>query len=718
MRFTDEQLSSTHPSNRQLRTDGYGRGTTAESSDGSPCPGSLIVVSNRQPYRHEYDDEAAADADDAEARTDGVSESESTDDSSAGSDADSSDGGAEDSDGRTDDGRAITVDEPTGGLTAGLDPIVQESDGTWIAWGDGEADFAVTDDRNRVAVPPGEDAYTLRRIDLSEEAVESYYYGFSNRVLWPLCHGFTDLVENRSNDFEWYRTVNERFADAVAENATADSTVWLQDYHFALAPRMIRDSVPQSTTVAQFWHIPWPTPGTFQHCPAGRALLEGLLGNDLLGFHVDRYVDRFLDCVRQYLPAAQVDRERRTVTYEGTTTRIVATPMGVNAGTYDEDARDRSSADVSSLFDRYEIDPENVIGLGVDRLDYSKGIPERLAAVERFLECNPDWHGEFTFIQSATPSRTEIETYQRHGDLVRSEVERINSRFGTDDWQPIVYTEDYLSNATLCGLYRRADVMVVSPLVDGMNLVAQEYVAASVDGDGSLLLSEGTGAHETLGSHALTIDPIDTDDFAAQLEAAVSMPAHERQSRMNTLRNRVFDRDLEWWMKTQFDWIRRVHTDGRRGGSDGPVDRETATSRRRQPRSKPVRGRRQTVARGSDRRTDPGRRLRSTDGAADDTGARPRSRAHPRPQSRSRLDSAAGSAPNSRPRSHSNVRPGGTEPNSRTDSSDMHSRADSSDTNVRANGSRTNSSTDADSDPNSNSDSDSDRDSTERTSTV
>ncbi|WP_339106336.1 trehalose-6-phosphate synthase [Haloterrigena salinisoli] len=542
MRFTDARLPSTHPSNRQLRADGYGRATADSRSDDSVCPGSLIVVSNRQPYRHEYETESQGS---------GSGDERSTGNSS------------------------ITVDEPTGGLTAGLDPVVQASEGTWIAWGDGEADFDVADDDGCIAVPPGDESYTLQRIDLSEEAVDSYYYGFSNRVLWPLCHGFVDLIENRSNDFEWYRTVNERFADAVAEHAEADSIVWVQDYHFGLAPRMIRESVPQSTTVAQFWHIPWPTTTTYQHCPAGRDILEGLLGNDLLGFHIERYAERFLDCVERYLPAADVDRTQRTVSYDGGTTRVVATPMGVDAPSHDANARSIESSQISSLFDRYDISSDTVLGLGVDRLDYSKGIPERLAAIERFLERSPEWHGEFTFLQTATPSRTDIDAYQRYGELVRSEVTRINRRFGTDDWEPIVYTEDYLSNEELSGLYRRADLMVVSPLVDGMNLVAQEYVAANVDGDGVLVLSEGTGAHERLGSHALTIDPTDVDGFATQLEAAVAMPSRERQHRMNTLRNRVFDGDLEWWMETQFDWIRRVHADG---GHDGGTRDDDSSS--------------------------------------------------------------------------------------------------------------------------------------------
>ena len=537
-----ERLPTT-VSDRQHRTRASGRGQPDDGTDDGPiCPGSLIVVSNRQPYRHEYDT-SSSDAQPAPGSDEGSSL------------------GADDGLARADRGRSITVDEPTGGLTAGLDPVVQETDGTWIAWGDGDADFAVTDDRNCVAVPPDEEAYTLRRLDFSRAAIDAYYYGFSNRVLWPLCHGFSALVEDRPTDFEWYRTVNERFADAVIDHADEDAVIWLQDYHLALAPRLIQDSSPDGATVAHFWHIPWPAPTTFRHCPAGGHVLEGLLGNDLLGFHVEEYADRFLDCVNRFLPAADVDRSRGTIDYDGQTTRVVATPMGVDADGYDSDARSTDRDRLTALFDEYGIPRGTALGLGLDRLDYTKGIPERLAALERFFAHNPDWRGEFTFVQKATPSRTDIETYQQYGDRVRSEVERINRRFGTADWQPIVYTEDVLPRADICALYRHADVMVVSPLVDGMNLVAQEYVAASVNGDGTLLLSDRTGAHERLGSHALTIDPTDPDGTAAQLEYALSMSSYERQYRLHTLRQRVFNGDIQSWMATQFEWIDRVRGD-------------------------------------------------------------------------------------------------------------------------------------------------------------
>ncbi|WP_255171621.1 alpha,alpha-trehalose-phosphate synthase (UDP-forming) [Natrononativus amylolyticus] len=508
------------------------RPTKGSSDDELDVPPSLLVVSNRQPYRHEYD-----------TSSDGVGGGDGSGTALATT---------------AQRERTITVDEPTGGLTAGLDPVLQRANGTWIAWGDGEADREVTDENDCVAVPPGEGSYTLRRLWLSEEAVDAYYYGFSNRVLWPLCHELTDLIEHREGDRDWYRTVNRRFATAVAEHATDETVVWLQDYHLGYAPALIRESVPDSTTIAQFWHIPWPEPGAFEHCPGKRELLRGLLGNDLLSFHVDRYATSFLECVERFVPAATVDSETRRVEYDGRTIRVDATPMGVDARKHDHNARAVDISRWRSLRESYGIPEDCAIGVGVDRLDYTKGIPERLAAVERLFEHHPEWRERFAFIQKATPSRTDVPAYARLGDRVRSEVDRINDRFATDDWRPIVYTDEFLPRDDLCTLYRRADVTVVSPLFDGMNLVAQEFVASNVEADGSLVLSEHAGAHEQLGEFALTIDPRDTDQFADTIASALSMSDRERRRRMTALRDRVFANDLDSWMASQFDQLNRL----------------------------------------------------------------------------------------------------------------------------------------------------------------
>ncbi len=491
----------------QLRADG---GTP------SPVPADLIVVSNRQPYRHERDDDGT-----------------------------------------------VVVRKPTGGLTAGLDPVMRTTGGTWVAWGDGDADREVTDDDGRVAVPPNTaDQYTLHRVWLSEAAVEGHYTGYSNRVLWPLCHDLPEHLECRDGDREWYRRVNRAFADATLEHVDAHSVVWLQDYHLGLAPAMIRDDAPTGATLAQFWHIPWPTPETFGTCPNARELLDGLLGNDVLGFHTAEDVTDFLACVNTFLEGATVDHGTRSASYRGRETRVVATPMGVDAAAHAAEAEAGDGDCWRRLCDRYELPGDTPIVLGVDRLDYTKGIPERLAALERLFEIVPEWRESVTLLQKATPSRREIPAYAAFGERVRGHVDRINDRFGTADWTPVVYTEDFLTESDLATCYRHADVLVVSSLADGMNLVAQEYVAASIDGEGALVLSEAAGAAEGLGYPAYTVDPTDTDALASAIIDALEAPQGERRSRMAALRERVFERDLEWWMTEQFRHMGAVDETG------------------------------------------------------------------------------------------------------------------------------------------------------------
>ena len=504
-------------------------------------PDSVIVVSNRQPYRHEWADDAG--------QNDGG-------------------GSTANDDSVTPDDDRISVDEPTGGLTAGLDPVMQAAGGTWIAWGDGSADRAVVDTDDRVSVPAdGEQQYTLRRVWLSSAAEQGYYLGYSNRVLWPLCHEMPDRTEFRPADLEWYQRVNRQFADAILEEATEDSVIWLQDYHLGLVPGMIHPKLPAGSTVAHFWHIPWPSPSAFSDCPNGRELLTGLLGTDVLGLHVERYGTAFLACVEQFVPDASVDHRARTVSYEGSKTRIVATPMGVDVTSLEQCARPGEDGSETRHEDdrwtsfraRHDISRDCSIGFGIERLDYTKGIPERLAALERLFEAYPSWRESFTFVQKATPSRTSIPAYQRLGEEVRSEVDRINDRFATDDWQPIVYTEEFLDQDTLAACYRGADIQIVSSLRDGMNLVAQEYVAASVDNLGTLLLSSETGAADVLGYPAFTFDPTDTEQFATMIDDALSTPESEQRVRMAALRAYVSNHDLEWWMREQFSHITARH---------------------------------------------------------------------------------------------------------------------------------------------------------------
>lgn len=474
----------------------------------------LVVVSNRQPYSHNYED------------------------------------------------GEVTVSRPAGGLTAGIDPVMRRTEGTWIAWGDGDADFEVAED-GRVRVPPDDPAYTLSRVELSESDLEGYYYGYSNQALWPLCHGMIYPVRCDGRDFERYRAVNHRFAEAVTEEADEGSLIWFQDYHFGLAPRFVRDELPESL-LTQFWHIPWPTADTFEVCPQADPLLDGLLANDLLVFHIPEYVENFLDCVERGVPEASVDREQRTIRRNGRTTTVRAFPLGIDAERTAELANE--SGIWPDLAERYGID-DVTVALGVDRLDYTKGIPERIDAIERFFEENPEQRGEFTYVQNGSTSRSEIESYEYLQKRVDTAIGRVNRRFGAGDWQPIVRIDEMLPEEELYALYRHSDLALVSALRDGMNLVAKEYVASQLDDDGVLLLSEFAGAHEELGEGAVTINPFDTQDFAEAIERALSLSAAEREERMANQRERVGEYDLLAWMNDVLETALACEGDGDRNRS-------------------------------------------------------------------------------------------------------------------------------------------------------
>ncbi len=481
------------------------KGATAYRTDGGshPFAGSqLVVVSNRQPYRHS----------------------------------------------ETDDGEAVAVDRPTGGLTAGLDPVVQETGGTWVAWGDGDADRDVVDEADRVGVPPEDPAYTLRRVWLSDEQVANYYYGFSNQVVWPLCHGALGNVASDPEFWEAYQRTNRQFADVVVEEASDRSTIWFQDYHFGLAPAMVRRTLGGEPTLLQFWHIPWPGWDTYRACPHRAELLRGLLANDVLGVHVPRYRDNFLQCVRACIDDATVDTERNEVTYRGSSTMVVASPMGVPAEKVRQGAADVSAADFAAFRAEHGIPEDVAVAVGVDRLDYTKGIVARLEALEYLWETQPEWQDQLTFVQNGSESRSAIPAYDRTQSAIREAVDRINDRFGTKDWQPVVFFTDTISQDELYGLYRYADAALVTAMRDGLNLVAMEYAAAQVDEDGALLLSDGTGAHDLLGEYAYSISPFDAADIAETLASALSAPAAERRARMTKLRQQVADVDLATWL--------------------------------------------------------------------------------------------------------------------------------------------------------------------------
>jgi len=507
-------------------------GRAGEDMPSDSAGGQLLLVSNRQPYKHTLDD------------------------------------------------GEVIIEEPIGGLTAGLDPVMRDRGGTWIAWGDGEADQRVVDDDDCVAVPPGEADYTLRRVWLSDEQVDDYYYGFSNRVLWPSCHGMLSKVTYETGYWERYQSVNRAFADAVVDAVGSDDVdavdnddvVWFQDYHLGLAPKYVAEAADDATTLAQFWHIPFPTWDTIRRTPHSQSILTGLLYNDLLGFHVRSDVENFLDCVDAAFPEATVDHERGAVQYRGHRTVVRAIPMGVPVGTIEQLLDDGTTPAVPDLISSAaDVSTDGQLAVGVDRLDYTKGIPKRLQALERFFEANPDWRGELTYVQVGSESRSRIPAYARLQERVRQQVAHINERFGTDGWRPVLYTTADIPESELYALYRTADLALVSPHCDGMNLVALEYVAAQRDHDGVLLLSDRAGAHELLGDEALTVTPGDTNGFAATISEAVTLPAAERRRRMRELRRRVRENDLQAWIDSFLATVEELDTPAKQAVSDRTV---------------------------------------------------------------------------------------------------------------------------------------------------
>jgi trehalose 6-phosphate synthase len=448
----------------------------------------------------------------------------------------------------------VSVKTPAGGLVSALDPTMRRTHGVWVAWGSGDADREAADAAGCVAVPPDDPSYTLRRVWLDEQDVDCYYLGFANSALWPLCHLLVQHFSYRAEYWTRYTEVNARFADAVAEQvrkANGDAVVWVQDYHFALAPAMIRERAPQAF-VHQFWHIPFPPPEILRLLPTAvsAAVVRGLLGNDLVEFHTERYAANFLACVRDMVPEAEVYGERHEVAYGGRTIEVGAFPISIDARAYEERARSpEGERRAAELRDRHAQNGRQ-LGVSVDRIDYTKGIPERLRAIDMLWTQHPELCGRVTMIVVATPSRSEIPAYKSLEDDVVNTVAEINASHGSEGWTPIVLLHENVDADTLASIYRAGDVCLVSSLQDGMNLVAKEFIACQVDERGSLVLSRFAGASEEIEG-ALLINPFDVDGFVAGLHEAFVMPADERRRRMRGMREQLFD-------ATIFDWLASV----------------------------------------------------------------------------------------------------------------------------------------------------------------
>ena len=421
-----------------------------------------------------------------------------------------------------------------GGLTTALLPVLEEQGGTWVGMGE-DPDLPL-----RQPFPQDDPNFLVRRVPLSAEELDGYYYGMANRVLWPVSHYLIQHLELKDEFIETYRQVNERFAEAVLEETegNSDEAIWIQDYHQMLSPGHIREERPEAT-IGHFWHIPWPAMEVFRILPWSRELLRGMLGCDLIGFHVQEYVDNFIESA-DVLLGAEVEGD--VVRYNGHETRVEAHPIGIDVDRFKDMAHDPSIEKEAQKF-RERLGTKYVV-IGIDRLDYTKGIHSRMLAFEQFLEENPEYHGDVSFFQIATPSRTELESYQKIRREVDEVVGRINGRFARESWVPVNYRYRTYTQYELCAFYRAADAALITPLRDGMNVVTQEFITATQDG--VLILSELTGAAYLL-PEAVQVNPYDLGGLAQSIKTALEMPAAERKGRLEGLKNTIEKLDVHNW---------------------------------------------------------------------------------------------------------------------------------------------------------------------------
>jgi trehalose-6-phosphate synthase len=445
-------------------------------------------------------------------------------------------------------GKTLDVVVPPSGLVTALEPVLNACDGTWIAHGSGNADAEVVDAADRLRVPPEDPRYTLRRVWLTKEQEEGYYYGFANEGLWPLCHIAHTRPLFRATDWQYYQEVNSKFATAVLEEIenVRNPVVLVQDYHFALVPRLIKEQRPDAR-VAIFWHIPWPNPEAFGICPWQRQLVDGLLGADLIGFHIQSHCNNFLETVDRVVES-RVDREHFSVLRQDH--RTIVRPFSISVDFTGDDAAEGNNHGFNYLERTALLRSLGVeatfMGIGVDRVDYTKGILERFLAIERFLEKYPSYQGKFTFVQIGAPSRTHIKRYHDLLAEVEAETERINWRFQNGNWKPIVFLKRQHSHKEIEPYYRAAALCLVTSLHDGMNLVAKEFIAARGDERGVLILSQFTGAARELRD-ALLVNPYDIDQTAEAIRAALEMEPEEKQMRMHRMRKLIKEHNIYRW---------------------------------------------------------------------------------------------------------------------------------------------------------------------------
>jgi len=441
----------------------------------------------------------------------------------------------------------IECQRPSGGVITALDPVMQACHGLWIAASSGEADHRVTDRFNKIAVPVENPAYTLKRVWLNKQEEEGFYYGYSNDALWPLCHTAFQRPIFKQEDWQHYVNVNQKFATAVMEEVgTAKAFIWIQDYHFCLLPKILKEmALPNQLIIAHFWHIPWPSYESFRICPQKDEILEGMLANDMIGFHTHYHCNNFLEVVERQMEC-KIDRERFSVIRKDHETLVRPYPISVDFEEINQKVQtDDFERIKDDLIEEFQLGNCQIL-MGVDRIDYTKGIPERLNAIDCLLENHPELKEKIVFLQVGVLSRIHIAKYKFLNDEINSLVEKINWKYSTEDWNPVILMRGNIPSSKLFALYRMAQVCIVSALHDGMNLVAKEYVSAHSDEDGVLVLSQFAGSAREL-TEAVFINPYDCEQFSGSIYQALMMPEEERHRRMAKMRQTVHENNIFRW---------------------------------------------------------------------------------------------------------------------------------------------------------------------------
>jgi len=442
----------------------------------------------------------------------------------------------------------IITKKSSGGVVSALDPLMIENGGTWIAWGSGNADFQVCNTDSKVLVPDNKPSYFIKRITLSDDEVENYYRGYSNRVLWPLFHLFVEKMHMNDKYWKSYVDVNKKFSKAIIEeisqNKHKDNYIWIHDYHLSLVPKFIKNRI-NDAKIAYFWHIPWPPWEIFGILPQREQILEGLLSSDLLGFHTTSYVDNFIKSALKNTKN-KVDVKNSTVISPDNQTSVKSFPLGIKHQEYTKPLNSNEvKKEINDLEGMYK---NKKMILGIDRLDYTKGILDRIKSYEQFLKNNPEYKEKVVLVQIATPSRYQIKEYLNMKKEIDEAVGKINGEYGTETWTPVTYFFRRIPQSMLLAYYHTADVGLLTPIRDGMNLIAKEFTTTN-EKDGVLILSEFAGAAEQL-KEAISVNPFDINSVAGAIKTAVDMPKKERKKRIKAMKRVIKDYDAEWWQKS------------------------------------------------------------------------------------------------------------------------------------------------------------------------